>query len=111
VADDPLSAALESLKHDHRQIVSEHYPAPGACLACRGPWPCQEYRAAAALDTVLKLADDWDAEAREIWAQVTEDMGATVAGFKAIGATDRQEHARALREAVTRELTGEAQGG
>jgi hypothetical protein len=58
MADDPLSAALAEIKHDHRQHVSVNFPAPGVCVSHRDRWPCQAYRAAAAVEAVLKLADN-----------------------------------------------------
>lgn len=58
MADDPLSAALAEIKHDHRQHVSVNFPAPGVCVSRRDKWPCQAYCAAAAVEAVLNLAGD-----------------------------------------------------
>lgn len=52
--DDRLSAALERIKQNHRQHVSVNFPAPGIRVSrCHERWPCEAYRAAAALDAVL----------------------------------------------------------
>lgn len=48
----------------------------------------------AAVEAVLKLADDWDREAREI------------PGFKGIGASAYQACAKEIREAITTALAG-----
>lgn len=55
-AEDTLSAAVAKIKSDHRQHVSVNFPAPGLCVSrCAGPWPCQAWRAASAVEAVLKL--------------------------------------------------------
>jgi len=61
MADDPLTAALEEIKRDHRQHVSVNFPVPGVCVSNRDRWPCQAYRAASAVDAALKLhrAEPW----------------------------------------------------
>ncbi len=62
-------------------------------------------RAVAALHEVLKLADDWDAKAKEIGGQVAlEDCDGATAGFKMIGYQNHRDHAAALRATITREL-------
>ena len=60
----------------------------------------------AALDAVLKLADEWDAKAKKIGGQIAlEDCNGATAGFKMIGYQNHRDHAAALREAITAELT------
>jgi hypothetical protein len=55
VADD-LSAVLAEIKHHHRRHVSVNYPAPGICVSrCADKWPCQAYRAVAALGAALSF--------------------------------------------------------
>ncbi len=53
MADDELATALAEIKHDHRQHVSVNFPAPGVCVSNRERWPCQAYRAAAAVEAAL----------------------------------------------------------
>ena len=63
----------------------------------------------AALEAVLKLADDWNAKAKKIGGQISlEDCDGAVAGFKMIGYQNHRDHAVALREAITAVLTKEA---
>jgi hypothetical protein len=46
------AAMLNRILRDHRQHVSENFPAPGICLSrcadSQPPWPCGAYRAASA---------------------------------------------------------------
>jgi hypothetical protein len=54
---DPATAAVEKIKHDHRQHVCTNHPKPGVCVS-RCPadrWPCAPYRAALAIEAVLNL--------------------------------------------------------
>jgi hypothetical protein len=54
MASDQLSAALAEIRHHHRQHVSVNFPAPGPCMSrCAGPWPCQAWRAASAVEAAL----------------------------------------------------------
>lgn len=62
-------------------------------------------RLLAAVRRLSELADEWDAKAAEIGAQVSLCEGAT-AGFKMIGYQTHRNHAAALREAITAALTG-----
>jgi hypothetical protein len=91
VADDELAAAIAEIKHDHRQHVSVNFPAPGVCVSNRERWPCQAYRAAAAVEAALSAADSWKLFAAEGDAQ--------------------DECADELREAIARELTGRGNDG
>ena len=63
----------------------------------------------AALDAVLKLADEWDAEAGRLRALVNEDTEANTPtqAARSLIASTRWDSARLAREAITRELTGE----
>ncbi len=39
--------------------MSVNFPAPGICVSrCAGAWPCEAWRAARAVEEVLKLAGD-----------------------------------------------------
>jgi hypothetical protein len=69
MADDELAAALAEIKHDHRQHVSVNFPAPGVCVSNRERWPCQAYRAAAAVEAALSAAAGWKRFAAEGDAQ------------------------------------------
>lgn len=55
MADDKALAEVEIIMHHHRQHVSDNFPSPGICVRrCDDKWPCEAYRAAAALDAALK---------------------------------------------------------
>jgi hypothetical protein len=112
--DDRLAAELNEIKHHHRQHVSINFPAPGICVSrCAQSWPCETARAAAALDALLKRADDWDNSALGLLAVIDEEADAnapTTAARSMIAAT-RQDSARELREAISRALLGEAGNG
>jgi hypothetical protein len=51
------AAILDGILHDHRQHVSENFPAPGVCVSrcadSQPRWPCGAYRAAAAAKAAL----------------------------------------------------------
>lgn len=56
-----MSDDLAKILRDHRQHVSENFPAPGVCVSrcadSQPRWPCGAYRAAAAAEAaVAKLA-------------------------------------------------------
>ena len=54
MADGSLSSAVAEIKHHHRQHLSANFPAPGICVKrCAGSWPCEAYRAAAAVEAAL----------------------------------------------------------
>lgn len=55
MSDDKALAEVETIKHHHRQHVSDNFPAPGICVSrCTDKWPCEAYRSAAALDAALR---------------------------------------------------------
>ena len=59
-----------------------------------------------ALEAVQALANEWEAKAKKIGGQITlKDCDGAVAGFKMIGYQNHVAHAKALREAITAELT------
>lgn len=94
VTESKLSAEVARIKHDHRQHVSANFPAPGICVSrCSGRWPCQAYRAAAALAEVLRaIRTPSDLEGRGLPG-------------------DGQAVRRAVRAAITSALTGEGKTG
>ena len=58
-------------------------------------------------EALLKLADDWEAKAEKIGAQIAlEDCDGASAGFKMIGYQNHRDHAKALRAAIGAALTG-----
>ena len=87
---DDLTAALRPIKN--RAAIA--YASPRACSQSQADVPVL----VAALEAVLKLADDWAREGEgPIWRLDDEDAGERMAS---------REHATALREAITREITG-----
>ena len=54
---DPAAEVLAQVKYDHHQHVCSKHPEPGICVSrCHGrPWPCAPYRAAQAVEAVLRL--------------------------------------------------------
>ena len=86
-----VPVALAEILHRHRQHVSTGFPAPGICVSrcadSQPRWPCGAYRAAAALEAVLKLTDG--------------PIGLEGQGFPGDGQAVR----RAVRAAITAELT------
>jgi hypothetical protein len=60
-----------------------------------------------ALEAALNLADKYDAEAERLWSQIRDADGRGVmTGSKPIDAAWNSYAAKAIREAITRELTG-----
>lgn len=111
--DDRLRDVAEVIKHHHRQHVSVDHPAPGICVSrCAIPWPCQAYRAAAAVDAALNVASEWDTRAAELDCDVTRARKSWLASNQdRVAASDALAEtlrgcAKDLREAVGRELTG-----
>lgn len=108
MADDPLAAALAEI----RERAAEHAD-PKIMDAYRG-W-CASKSAddvpslLAAVDAALKLADKYDAESKRLWGQIRDaDSRGVPSGSKSIDAAWNGDVAKAIREAIARELTGKA---
>ena len=111
-ADPTPSSALAGIRE---RIATGHRRRPECgCVrrAARTPQRCGLHRDGrapsllAAVEAVLELADDWDAEARGIFlvAARTADAGEVGA------ASALQSCAADLREAISREITGKGEG-
>jgi hypothetical protein len=101
-------AALQAIRGRAGIVAKLGPPRPGGDLINAAHRSAADVpRLLKAVEDALKLADDWDAKAREIAEQITsQDTEGAVAGFKVIGVTRYQEGARALREAITTALAG-----
>jgi hypothetical protein len=107
MADDQLAATLDEIWADLaylRSCTGAIATTPEA-FDLDGLMP-RYASAVAALDAVLKLAGDWEAKSKKIGGQIAlEDCNGATAGFKMIGYQNHRDHAAALREAITAELT------
>jgi hypothetical protein len=64
-------------------------------------------RLLAVVDAALKLADKYDAESKRLWGQIRDaDRRGVMTGSRSIDAAWNGDVAKAIREAITRELTG-----
>lgn len=109
---DDLNAELAKMKHDHRQHVSANFPAPGICVSrcsdSQPRWPCHAYRAVAALEAVLKLADEAKVMLSDAPADCTGNCWVDpcdCSGVKPPLAWNLNP--AKVREAITRTLNGE----
>lgn len=106
-ADDPVSAALAPIReHGYKPDQS------GAAAFRQSDNAARDVpRLLAALDAVLKLADKYDAESKRLWGQVRDaDRRGVMTGSKSIDAAWNGDVAKAIREVIARELTGEKSG-
>lgn len=99
------ASMLNRILRDHRQHVSEGFPAPGVCLSrCADShprWPCGAYRAASAAKAALKLADELE-HVEAVPPSGKEDEAAAL-GLRWC--------ATRLREAITSALAGKGPQG
>jgi hypothetical protein len=94
-----LAAAADAFGQRRWRIAAEIYSTSKAPLLL------------GAVEAVLKLADGWDAKAKEIGAQIElEDCEGATAGFKMIGHMNHRDHAAKVREAITSALAGKEAG-
>jgi hypothetical protein len=97
---DDLTAILAGIK-ERRASRAEHAPGMGA--------PAAEFDLlVAAVEAVLKLADEWDAEFARLEPSGADATGRAMPGnYLVSGRTGALEDcAQALRAAITRELSG-----
>jgi hypothetical protein len=111
-------AEKAAMDHDGPTVVLEHirdgaeaeivHPDDECGISAGGfCTPHAALRLVAALEAVLKLADDWSAKATEIGAQIElEDCEGATAGFKMIGHMNHRDHAAKIRGAITAALAG-----
>ena len=107
MADDQLTATLSGIRSRHRPVTILAGSRDQVCESDRRRWPCHAHVLGEALDAVLKLTDDWDAEARNIYLEAVRTADAGEVG----AASALQSAAGDLREAITRALTGEGGNG
>lgn len=99
--DADLSATLAEAKRRHHHGHTSN-PRRDYCTADNQDWPCDVSRLLTALEAVLKLAEEWEAEAADPRWQITpEDCGVALAGH---------DHAVSLREAIATALQGKEAG-
>jgi hypothetical protein len=108
------AAVLEEMQSRHYRIPDPSVPAAWICQSDRHRWPCHAHVALAALEAVLKVADE--AEPVDIAVCTCRDCEASGEP----GYEDYEPHpGRAfswdldparIREAITRELSGEESG-
>jgi hypothetical protein len=105
---DLLASALAEIRQRYSMCnysAGTHSPrAYSVAMASTSDVP----RLLAALDAALELAEQWQAKCGELWDQISaQDLDGASAGFKGIGASVNGEHAKELREAISRTLLRE----
>ena len=101
---DPLASTLAGIR--------ERLNGSWTNVAVRQVWVDDAPRLFAAVEAVLKLADDWDGKAAAFTAAASRDGGPSRMTRAMLGARVQvlQDCAKALREAVTAALAGKEAG-
>lgn len=111
MTDDTLTAELAQILKRHEELRSRYGHVGGLLVLTKAKDDVP--RLLAAVEAVLKQADDWGAEAvkAEDRAQLASERGDnTACAVLYARATALNQNARGLREAITRELSREGGG-